>query len=71
MSGVALPECGNCKRDRVQIACDYQRLVELLRTGEAVHAYCETCDEHRDLSLTERAQMARALNASKKRRAAV
>ena len=55
-------ECPKCGRDRVQYGYDRDELVQVLPTGAAIPAYCITCDEHWELSVEERADVARALS---------
>lgn len=55
-------ECPNCGEDRLQYGYDREELLEMLRAGAAIQAYCSACDEHWEMSTEERADIARALN---------
>ena len=55
-------ECPRCGRQRLQVHFNFEELVGLLRTGAAFRPYCSTCDEHWELSVTERGEIARELN---------
>ena len=63
MQGVAiLSECPKCGEDRIQHGHDEEELIEQLRTGAAIQAYCMACNERWEISTVERAEIARALN---------
>jgi hypothetical protein len=55
-------ECPNCGQERVQDGYALAELVQLLRSGASVPAYCAICDAHWELSLKERSALVRALN---------
>lgn len=55
-------ECPKCGEERIQYGHDDEELVQELRTGAAILAYCMACDEHWEISTEERAEIARALN---------
>lgn len=57
-----LSECPKCGEDRLQHGHDQEELIQQLRTGAVIQAYCMACDERWDISTTERALIARALN---------
>lgn len=54
-------ECPKCGQERIQFGYDQDELVQALRTGGAIPAYCIACDEHWELSIEERADIARAV----------
>jgi hypothetical protein len=63
MQSVAISsECPKCGEDRMQHGHDQDELVQQLRTGAAIQAYCMACDEHWQMSTAERAAIALALN---------
>lgn len=55
-------ECPKCGHERAQEDYERDELVQLLRSGAPIEAYCGSCDEHWELSTEERADLARALN---------
>ncbi len=55
-------ECPNCGQERLQDGYERAELVQLLRSGAAIPGYCATCDEQWELSVEERADLARSLN---------
>ena len=55
-------ECPNCGEERVQVGYEQSELIQLLRTGAMIDAYCMACDEHWELSVEERADITRLLN---------
>ena len=56
-------ECPNCKHDRVQTGYSRDELIQLLRTGADIEAYCSSCDERWPVSTEDRADLVRALTA--------
>jgi hypothetical protein len=54
-------ECPKCGQERSQDDYDRGELVQLLHSGASIPAYCVTCDQHWELSVEERADLARAL----------
>ena len=63
MQAVAiLSACPKCGEDRIQHGHDEDELIQQLRTGAAIEAYCMACDEHWNISTVERADITRALN---------
>jgi hypothetical protein len=59
---IILSECPKCGEHRLQHGHDPDELIQQLRTGAAIQAYCMACDERWDISTVERADLARALN---------
>jgi hypothetical protein len=59
-----LSACPNCRQERVQC---YERgeVVEQLRTGASIKAYCEQCGEEWDLSTEERAELSSQMTAQR------
>jgi hypothetical protein len=55
-------ECPKCGNDRVQPGYSREELIELLREGSEIEAYCVGCDEHWQISTEERADLVRALS---------
>ena len=55
-------ECPKCGEERLQYGHDQEELLLMIRTGAAIEAYCMACDEHWEMSVEERADIARALN---------
>ena len=55
-------ECPKCGQERVQDGYQKDELVQMLRTGAAIQAYCSTCDHDWEMPPDERADVARALN---------
>lgn len=58
-------ECPRCKHDRLQTRHSRDELIQLLRAGADIEAYCSNCDETWSVSVEERADIARALERSK------
>jgi hypothetical protein len=58
-------ECPKCKHDRLQNGCSRDEVIQLLRTGADIEAYCLNCDETWPVSVEERADIARSLDRSK------
>jgi hypothetical protein len=54
-------ECPKCGHDRVQTGYAPDELVELLREGSEIEAYCVSCDEHWQISTEERADLVHSL----------
>jgi redox-regulated HSP33 family molecular chaperone len=54
-------ECPTCKHERLLTGYTREELVEMLRTGADIEAYCSSCDEYWPVSTEERADLARAL----------
>jgi hypothetical protein len=54
-------ECPNCGRERLQAGLPRDELIQLLRSGAELEAYCASCDEAWAVSVEERADLARAL----------
>jgi hypothetical protein len=54
-------ECPTCKHERLLTGYAREELIELLRTGADIEAYCIGCDEHWPLPTEERADLARTL----------
>jgi len=54
-------ECPRCGHDRMQTGYTGEELVELLRAGAEIEAYCVSCDENWLVSTEERADLARTL----------
>jgi redox-regulated HSP33 family molecular chaperone len=54
-------ECPKCGTERVQTGYAQDELVELLREGSEIEAYCVSCDEHWQISTEERADLVHAL----------
>ena len=54
-------ECPKCGNERVQPGYSSDELVELLREGSDIEAYCVSCDESWQISTEERADLSRAL----------
>jgi hypothetical protein len=55
-------ECPKCNHDRVQTAYSREELIQQLRTGADIEAYCISCDEFWPLSTEDRADLFRAFN---------
>jgi len=55
-------ECPRCGKDRMQTAYEADELIELLRAGSEIEAYCASCDEHWQVSTEERADLVRSLS---------
>jgi len=56
-----LSECPKCKQDRVQHGYRREELIESLRIGAPIRAYCASCDEEWALSTEELADLGREL----------
>jgi hypothetical protein len=54
------PSVAAAGRAQVEIECS--ELIQLLSTGAAIEGFCMWCDVRWDISLDERADIARALN---------
>ena len=54
-------ECPNCGQERLQPGVPRDELIQLLRAGAELEAYCASCDEAWPVSVEERADLARAL----------
>jgi hypothetical protein len=59
-------ECPNCGQERLQTGLPREEVVQLLRAGAELEAYCASCDETWSVSVEERADLARALERKKK-----
>jgi hypothetical protein len=55
-------ECPHCNQERVQTGYTPEELVQLLRSGAEIEAYCMSCDRQWLISVEERADLARALS---------
>jgi len=55
-------ECPRCSHDRVQTGYSADELIELLREGSVIEAYCLSCDQHWEISTEERADLVRGLS---------
>ena len=55
-------ECPKCGNERMQPGYSREELIELLREGSEIDAYCVSCDEHWQVSTEERADLVRALS---------
>jgi hypothetical protein len=53
-------ECPNCHQDRI-VTYTGDELIELLREGAEIEAWCTSCDEHWAISTEERADIARSI----------
>jgi len=53
-------ECPKCHQERA-VTYEREELVELLREGAEIEAWCTSCDESWAVSTDERADIARAL----------
>jgi hypothetical protein len=53
-------ECPNCHQERM-VTYTGEELVELLREGAEIEAWCTSCDEHWAVSTEERADIARII----------
>ena len=58
-------ECPNCGAERLQAGLPRDELIQLLRSGAELEAYCASCDEAWAVSVEERADLARALERKK------
>jgi transcription elongation factor Elf1 len=58
-------ECPHCGHERMQGGLPREELVQLLRSGAQLEAYCASCDEAWSVSVEERADLARALERAK------
>ena len=58
-------ECPHCGHERMQTGLPREELVQLLRSGAELEAYCANCDEAWAVSVEERADLARALERRK------
>jgi hypothetical protein len=56
------PECPHCNQERLQTAYTPEELIQLLRSGAEIEAYCMSCDREWLISVEERADLARALS---------
>jgi hypothetical protein len=54
-------ECPKCGHERVQAGYGGEELLELLRCGADIEAYCVGCDQSWVISVEERADLERAL----------
>ncbi|HUA90761.1 MAG TPA: hypothetical protein VL994_15075 [Steroidobacteraceae bacterium] len=54
-------ECPHCHAERMQPGYVRDELVQLLKSGAALEAYCSSCDEYWQVSVEELADLARAL----------
>jgi len=54
-------ECPHCNQERLQTAYTSEELVQLLRSGAEIEAYCMSCDRPWLISVEERADLAHAL----------
>jgi hypothetical protein len=55
-------ECPHCNQERVQTGYAPEELIQLLRSGAEIEAYCMSCDQQWLISVEERADLARALS---------
>jgi len=56
-------ECPHCHQERLLSGFAREELLQLLRSGAEIEAYCSSCDQAWPISVEERADLARALNA--------
>jgi redox-regulated HSP33 family molecular chaperone len=56
-------ECPHCHQERLLSGFAREELLQLLRAGAEIEAYCSSCDQAWPLSGEERADLARALKA--------
>lgn len=54
--------CPKCGRDCIQYGHNQEELVQRLRSGEAIRAYCAVCEVFWEISVKERAEIVRGLN---------
>ena len=55
-------ECPKCNHERMQSGYAREELLQLLRSGAEVEAYCSGCDHEWFISVEERADLVRALS---------
>jgi hypothetical protein len=55
-------QCPKCKHERLQDGYPDEELIQLLRAGADVEAYCINCDESWSISTDNRADLVSALN---------
>jgi redox-regulated HSP33 family molecular chaperone len=55
-------ECPHCNQERLQTGYSPEELVQLLRSGAEIEAYCMSCDRQWLISVEERADLAHALS---------
>jgi redox-regulated HSP33 family molecular chaperone len=55
-------ECPRCNQERLLTGYTPEELVQLLRSGAEIEAYCMSCDRQWLISVEERADLARALS---------
>lgn len=56
-------ECPHCHQERLLSGFAREELLQLLRAGAEIEAYCSSCDQAWPISVEERADLARALKA--------
>ncbi len=56
-------ECPHCGQERMQPGYARDELRQLIRTGAEIEAHCMSCDEYWPVSVEERADLARVLQA--------
>jgi transcription elongation factor Elf1 len=54
-------ECPKCGHERVQTGYTREELVQLLRSGAEIEAYCANCDAYWPMSTEERADLDRVV----------
>jgi hypothetical protein len=55
-------ECPRCGHDRLLTGYAPDEVMELLKSGAEIEAYCISCDVHWPISTEERADLSRALS---------
>ena len=56
-------ECPHCQQERLLSGFSREELLQLLRSGAEIEAYCSNCDQAWPISVEERADITRALKA--------
>ena len=56
-------ECPHCHQERLLSGFSREELLQLLRSGAEIEAYCSSCDQAWPISVEERADITRALKA--------
>jgi hypothetical protein len=59
-------ECPNCRQRRIQYGYEFPELAELLQSGQGIDAQCAVCGADWQLSVEERADIARAIGADRR-----
>ena len=62
-SPVFSSECPHCHQERLLSGFAREELLQLLRSGAEIEAYCSSCDQAWPISVEERADIAHALKA--------